>query len=463
MLMRFAASLDMESLAEAIAGKSTDDTRLIRTLTTRSKRFLGRISYLYREEYSSNLSILVDKHCDGWYAYLAKFLVLQPSQSDALLLDLALEGAENGDNESVDKNALIEFLCARHPRRVRAAKKTWEKRTDESLVDRLSDSLSGDMRTIALTMLKGKRLNAEEVDEEDADMKQAKVQAKMLNGDMSKAIEILCANSPAQNAAIAKVYENEYDTSSARATTSSPAPSRRRWSPSRSSPRSGTRGASGRRSRRWGVRPHGLPHIGDKDEIAKIAAAYDDKYGERLKVALTKHCVGEYRRLAVAWVDLPDQLEQPSKLVELPEKVADEEETGATEPEPEPEDDEEDDPMDDDVDDLPDPSSALYKAKIMMWTEKLKKAEDAGKVRRIQYYRKLLFMYPPIPSGHKLLREYLEVLEKEYPRDRGKSGDEGLSDAWIAALSEAFAEAGTTRRSSTSGRTRRSASSRRRR
>ena len=102
--------------------------------------------------------------------------------------------------------------------------------------------------------------------------------------------------------------------------------------------------------------------------------------------------------------------------------------------------------MDDDVDDLPDPSSALYKAKIMMWTEKLKKAEDAGKVRRIQYYRKLLFMYPPIPSGHKLLREYLEVLEKEYPREKGKSGDEGLSDAWIAALTdEAFAEAGTTK------------------
>ena len=102
------------------------------------------------------VSQLVDENCEGWYAYLAKFLVLQPSQSDALLLDLALEG-EVGSN---DKSALIEFLCARHPRRVRATKKTWEKRNDESLVDRLSDELDGDLRTIALTMLKGKRMMA---------------------------------------------------------------------------------------------------------------------------------------------------------------------------------------------------------------------------------------------------------------------------------------------------------------
>ena len=68
MLMRFAASLDMETLNEAIQGRGADDTALIRTLTTRSKRFLGRISYLYREEYGKNLSILVDENCDGWCA-----------------------------------------------------------------------------------------------------------------------------------------------------------------------------------------------------------------------------------------------------------------------------------------------------------------------------------------------------------------------------------------------------------
>ena len=56
-----------------------------------------------------------------------------------------------------DEAALIEFLCARHPRRVRAAKRKWEGKTDASLIDRLSDELSGDFKSICLTLLKGKR------------------------------------------------------------------------------------------------------------------------------------------------------------------------------------------------------------------------------------------------------------------------------------------------------------------
>lgn len=66
MLMRFAASLDVETLAEAVRHNKTDDTRLIRTLTTRAKRFLGRLSYQYREENDTTLSNLVDENCEGW-------------------------------------------------------------------------------------------------------------------------------------------------------------------------------------------------------------------------------------------------------------------------------------------------------------------------------------------------------------------------------------------------------------
>eukprot|EP00966_Prymnesium_polylepis_P054473 1259202-Prymnesium_polylepis.1 len=61
------------------------------------------------------------------YAYLAKFLVLPEEQSDARMLSLAMDG------RGCDEPALIEFLCARHPRRVRAAKAKWEGRNDASL------------------------------------------------------------------------------------------------------------------------------------------------------------------------------------------------------------------------------------------------------------------------------------------------------------------------------------------
>ena len=127
-LLACVTSLDVETVHEAVKGWGTDDTALIRALCTRSKRALNAIAVGYRGAHDASLQELMEGELKGWYAYLAKFLVLQPSQSDALLLDLALEGATGDDKESVDRNALIEFLCARHPRRVRAAKRTWEKR-----------------------------------------------------------------------------------------------------------------------------------------------------------------------------------------------------------------------------------------------------------------------------------------------------------------------------------------------
>lgn len=409
--------------------------------------------------------------------------MLQPSQSDALLLDLALD-----DPENVDTNALIEFLCARHPRRVRATKKTWEKRTDESLVDRLSDSLHGDLRTVALTMLKGKR-SVEEADEETADQKLAKQQAKTLKDvsgrrlnrgplpsqpfcarvlalrppsptsphprthpptpplpcagqDMSKAIEILCSNSTAQNAAIARQYEDKYDCSLGRAIgeefngtvksaltalTLEPA----QWYASRL--RAAFKGMS--TSDRTVCRIVGAH---DKDEIRLIAAAYDDKYGRKLATDISTNCTGNYKRLAVAWISLPDQLAQPDSQIELPEPPPVEASVREDEPGPDEEDDD-DEEDEENPDDLPDPSSSLYKAKIMSWSRKLEKAEAAGKERRTAYYRRLLTMYPPLPSGHKLLKEYIDALEAEYT-----NGDSGMVKLWIEATNESdFTDAGT--------------------
>ena len=56
----------------------------------------------------------------------------------------------------------------------------------------------------------------------------------------------------------------------------------------------------------------------DKPEVRSIAQAYDEKYGVTLKSMLQEKCSGNYKRLAVAWIDLDDQLEQPEKKIELP-------------------------------------------------------------------------------------------------------------------------------------------------
>ena len=83
-------------------------------------------------------------------AYLRLYLRLYLRVSSSISAHLP---AGLGSN----KAALLEFLCGRSPPRIRAAKEAWEGRHDASLVDRFNDELSGDFRTIALKLLRGKR------------------------------------------------------------------------------------------------------------------------------------------------------------------------------------------------------------------------------------------------------------------------------------------------------------------
>ena len=324
--------LDVERIAEACGGWSVDDTALIKALTTRSKRFLTRVSMLYRETRGLSLERLIDKEItgtgsQGWYAYLAKLLVLPEEQSDARILSLAMDGLGS------DKHALIEFLCARHPRRVRAAKRKWEGQQDASLVDRLSDELDGDFETICLTLLKGKREHDYDdyvEDDDSSDEFTAKKMAEKIHAHLAQkakrpVILLLCNNSASLNGAINRAYEDAYDESLGR-----------------SLDHGGFDGVALDALKALLQGPYhfyaaklkeALKAKGeekpicrilgshDKWEVQKIAAAYDEKYATRLKDALDKGCKGDYKRLAVAWVDLTDHLEQPKKRVQLPEHL----------------------------------------------------------------------------------------------------------------------------------------------
>ena len=260
----------------------------------------------------------------------------------------------------------------------------------------------------------------------------------------NRAIEILCSNSPAQNAAIATVFENTYDMSLGRAIknefdgnvmsaltslTQEPA----QWYASRLKAAFKGMGSCERTVCRI-VGAH------DKDEIKAIAAAYDDRYGIRLKTSIDQHINGDCKRLAVAWVDLPDQLEQPQDKIELPE-LPEEEKAAAAAKEAEEDKQAEEDEDFEEVEDPPPPSSSLYKAKVMQWQAKFDKATAEGRERKKQYFGRLLCMYPPVPQGHALLHDYLDALTREYQK-----GDEGMVKIWIDSTdAKVFEDAGTTK------------------
>ena len=87
----FVAYLDVETIHEAIKGWGTDDTALIRAFATRDKRALARVNLGYHEAYGKPLQELINDEIGGsslfgsdWYAYLAKFLVVQAEQASAV-------------------------------------------------------------------------------------------------------------------------------------------------------------------------------------------------------------------------------------------------------------------------------------------------------------------------------------------------------------------------------------------
>jgi len=434
-LIRFIVTLDVEVIREAVKGFSIDDTKLIRALATRNKQFLARVSVAYRKAYGEPLQKLIDEECSGFYAYLAKFLVVQEPQADSMLLSLALDT----DGEP-DIKALIEFLCARHPARVRTVKKKWEAANDMSLIDKLNDTLDGDMRLLAITMLKGKRDT--EDDEENVDEKLVKVQVKSLyehvveGNEIRPTIEILCSNSIPMNKAVAALFEDTYDMSLGRALgrtfsghvknallalLQGPA----QWYAA--SLRAAFQGT--------GISDKPVCRIlgaHDKKDVQEIAIAYEKKYDTPLKADLAKYCKGNYKRLAVAWVDLPDQLEQPTKRIVLPTKESIEADAKRASTEDMNEEDDDLDDDDENTDNIPNPSSPLYKAKVRKWTRKLKKAEEEGAVYKAAYYRRLLIMYPPAPPGNPLLTGYLEALEAEY-----ENGDTGIVKEWLDSVDAA--------------------------
>jgi hypothetical protein len=84
----------------------------------------------------------------------------------------------------------------------------------------------------------------------------------------------------------------------------------------------------------------------NKDDVRAIADAYERKYSEPLASTLKRECSGRYKKLAIAWVSVPDALDEPNKPIEVPLVEKDDEddkEEGEekapppAEPEPEPE------------------------------------------------------------------------------------------------------------------------------
>jgi len=144
----------------------------------------------------------------------------------------------------------------------------------------------------------------------------------------------------------------------------------------------------------------------DKKDALKIAEAWEKKYGKPLREMIKSECSGDYKRLAIAWCTVPDELEAPNEPIELPseeeedatELIEDEEE--AAEPEPEV-------PAAEEPTEKDDPEAAPPEGNTI---------PVAYPVYPSPYYR---IPGANLPMGHPVLGGLVWALQQEYLADAG--------------------------------------------
>ena len=228
------------------------------------------------------------------------------------------------DGIGADAVAIIEFLVGRSQARVRAAKARWEGKHDKPLVDRLRSELHGSNRTLALELLKGERNETAPVNE-----KLAKEQADELHKGVSrwgstddeKFISILAKNSPDQNAALRSAYEKKYNRSLESQIAKVGQKNLKKCLQALLLPPADYYAMRIRKAFvGLGTSDKVVCRVlggSDKCDALAIAAAYQRKYTTVLKDGIKKECSGNYKRLAQAWVTLPDALEDPEAPIDV--------------------------------------------------------------------------------------------------------------------------------------------------
>jgi len=203
----------------------------------------------------------------------------------------------------------------------------------QPLVDRIRSELHGSNQTLALELLKGERNESSRVNESLA-VKQAEKLHKAASGwgsaDDSTFIQILAKNSPAQNHAIRDAYEKKYNRSLESLTNKVGNKNMQKCLQALLLPPGDYYAMRLRQSFvGLGTSDKVVCRIlggSDKPDALAIAAAYQRKYTTHLKDGIQKECSGKYKRLAQAWVTLPDALEDPDAPIVLPEENDDAEE-----------------------------------------------------------------------------------------------------------------------------------------
>ena len=209
-----------EAMKGGLIGLGCNDKTLIATLCTRTKPQLARTEAKYRELFDADIRSEVKGETGGDYGRLMYFAMGTREEYIADMIDVACTAGiwEFGCNETL----LVQVFVTHTQEELQAGRELWEGRTDKSLIDYINDELDFSYRhlqALIFHLLKGERDPPDaEVDEGKAAEQVATLHEEIEKGwfedfEETVIIDILSGNSQPQNAAVATLYEDEFDES----------------------------------------------------------------------------------------------------------------------------------------------------------------------------------------------------------------------------------------------------------
>ena len=318
------ATIDAQEVYNSCHGWGTSDGKLIALLASRSKPHLQDVAAAYYDQRDKPMLNRLRSETSGWYKLFLTYLISSPEDGDVRQLDAAMDGL------GADGVALIEFLVGNSQARVRAAKAKWEGRHDKSLVDRIRSELHGANETLALELLKGERDECGKADEKLAvnQADQLAAGAKGWGTDTNAFIQVLAKNSPKQNRAVRSAYEKKHNKSLESLIEREMSGNLKKCMLALLLPPADYYAKRLKEAfKGLGTSDRVVCRVlggHDKADVLAIAKRYHEKYGKHLKDSLKSECSGNYKRVAMAWVSLPDALADPDAPIEIPEDTPDE-------------------------------------------------------------------------------------------------------------------------------------------
>ncbi|XP_028788868.1 annexin-like protein RJ4 [Neltuma alba] len=201
---------DAEALHKAFKGWGTDEKAVITILGHRNSSQIQLIKQAYEEVYEENFIKRLESELSGDFERAVYRWVLEPTDRDAVLANVAIRSSKN-----VDYNVIVEIACVYSSEELLAVRRAYQYRNKHSLEEDVAANTSGCLRQLLVGLVSSYRYEGDEINarlaQTEANILHDALKSK--NGNYEEVIRILTTRSKTQLVATFNRYRDDHATS----------------------------------------------------------------------------------------------------------------------------------------------------------------------------------------------------------------------------------------------------------